>query len=170
MEIIMKHRLINLVWLLAAVLAVALLGGCTPAATDGSSAPAEGADPGATTEHDSEHDNEHDDGGDHEEEGSEAGRIANEGAVVRIVSPPDGGIFDEGEEVVVQIEVENFELGEGHWHVYVDGSSWGMVTGGNTDEVLRGLAPGQHDIEVHLATGDHLELEQGDRVTIVVQE
>jgi hypothetical protein len=167
----MKRRLTWLAWLLAALLALSLGVACAPTPSDTTSPD------NAAGEHDEESEGgEHSEegasgeGGEHDEGESETMRIPNEGAVVRIVSPSDGSIYGEGEEVVVQIEVENSALEEGHWHILVDGSSWGMVMGGNSDEVLRGLEPGEHDIEVFLSNSDHVELEQGDRVTIVVQE
>jgi hypothetical protein len=33
---------------------------------------------------------------------------------------------------------------------------------------LRGIEPGEHKIEVHLAGGDHIELEDGDSITVFV--
>ena len=57
-----------------------------------------------------------------------------------------------------------------HWHVYVNGSSWGMVMGRNTSEIVRGLEPGEHQIEVYLSLESHEELEDGDGVTITIVE
>lgn len=135
---------------------------------------------------DSEHDEDavHEEGDDHEHdgEGEDADhehnddqaedRVPNEGAVIRIVSPADGATFAVGEQIVVEIEAENFELGQdnNHWHVYVDGVSWGMVVGENTDEVLSGIEPGEHEISVYLSIGTHEELEDGDSITVSVEE
>lgn len=108
----------------------------------------------------------------HDDDHAAAERVPNEGAVVRIVSPADGAVFESGEEIVVEIETENFDLGEedNHWHVYVDGASWGMVMGSNTDEVLRGVEPGAHALAVYLSIGTHEELEEGDTISITVEE
>lgn len=99
-------------------------------------------------------------------------RVPNEGRTVRIVAPAAGAIFDRGADVVVEVETENFTLGteENHWHVYVDGQSFGMVMGSNTDQVLRNLEPGTHEIEVRLSISTHEELEEGAAVTITVTE
>ena len=98
-------------------------------------------------------------------------RVPNEGAEIHILSPSEGDVITGGE-VVVEVEVINFELDHdgSHWHVYVDGVSHGMVTGHDFDQALRGLEPGEHTIEVYLAHGTHEELEQGDSVTITIQE
>jgi hypothetical protein len=118
-----------------------------------------------------EHEMEHkDDEHDHEEH-MESDRIPNEGAAIRILSPADGATFAATEEIPVSVEVTDFALGEEgkHWHVYIDGSSWGMVVGGRTEESLGGVEPGEHKIEVVLANGAHLELEDGDIIHIVVE-
>lgn len=120
------------------------------------------------TEHDAEHAEEEMDHDMEHEHGEE--RIPNEGAVIRIVSPEDGATI-QGDEVEVVIEVENFTLGDedSHWHVYVDGSEWGMITGGDTSHVLRGIEPGEHEIGVFLALGTHEELEEGDSVIVTFE-
>ncbi len=112
----------------------------------------------------------HSDHSDHDHEDS--ARIMNEGATINIMSPATGDTFAFGEQVLIEVEVENFELGAdgNHWHVYVDGSSWGMVLGGNLDQPLVGLEPGQHMIETYLANGDHEELMQGSSIMIVVED
>ena len=99
-------------------------------------------------------------------------RIPNaNGEVIRIVSPEDGAVFKENEDIIIVIEVENFVLGEGdnHWHVYVDGMSWKMILGDDTDMALHGLGPGMHTVEVHLSTGAHEELEDGDSIMITIE-
>jgi hypothetical protein len=112
----------------------------------------------------------HDDGHEHDEDQSSE-RVPNNGAAIRIVSPTEGTTFQAADEIMVVVEVENFTLGEGnHWHIYVDGSSWGMVMGENRDDTLRGLEPGEHEISVYLSIDTHEELEDGDAVTIVVEE
>lgn len=113
----------------------------------------------------------HDHATDHQGEAAPTHRIPNDGATIRIISPADGAEVSGDEDTIVQIEVENFELGDtaGHWHVYVDGASWGMVMGNNTDQVLRGLEAGKHEISVYLSNQAHDELEDGDTITITVQ-
>lgn len=140
---------------------------CTPSSDEGSAAD-EAQSAGEEMEHDEEA--EHDDDHEHEEDES-LERVPNNGAAIDIVSPAEGATFQAGDEVVVAVEVENFTLGEGnHWHIYVDGSSWGMVMGENTDDTLRGLELGEHEISVYLSIDTHEELKDGDAVTIVVEE
>ncbi|MCA9897366.1 MAG: hypothetical protein H6654_05250 [Ardenticatenaceae bacterium] len=99
-------------------------------------------------------------------------RIPNEdGAAISITSPQEGDTFKTLDQIIVEIEVENFELGgNNHWHVYVDGTSYGMVMGGNTDQPLPGLEPGEHEISVFLSIDTHEEYEDGDSITVVVEE
>lgn len=99
-------------------------------------------------------------------------RVPNNGAVIRITSPADGATFSAGEQVIVEVEFENFTPGEdgNHWHVYVDGASWGMVMGGNVDQPLTGLEPGEHEISVFMSIETHEEMEDGDAITITVTE
>lgn len=109
---------------------------------------------------------------DHEHE-DEHNRIPNEGgATITITSPEDGTTYGTLDQVLVEVKVENFALGEDgkHWHVYVDGVSFGMVMGGNTDQALPGLEPGEHEVSVFLSLGTHEEYEDGDSVTVVVEE
>lgn len=117
----------------------------------------------------------HAEGDDHADDGMEhndEATIPNDGAVIRIVSPEDGAVFTTADEILVQVEVENFALGEdgNHWHVHLDDASEIMVMGGNTDQPLRNLTPGEHTIEVMLSNGDHQNLEEGDSITITVEE
>jgi hypothetical protein len=112
--------------------------------------------------------------GEEHEEGAvdhSASRIPNDGAAIRIVSPADGEVFGVADEVLVAVETENFDLAaEGnHWHVYVDGVSYGMITGGDADHALRNLEPGEREISVYLSVGSHEELEEGDVVVIQVE-
>ena len=110
---------------------------------------------------------------DHDHGDEHSDRIPNpNGAAVHIIAPADGATFSASDEVLVEVSVENFELGVdgSHWHVYVDGSSWGMVTGGNTDQPLTGLEPGEHMIEVFLSIPTHEEMEQGDSIMINIAE
>ena len=113
---------------------------------------------------------EHEEGGDHDDNNLDT--IPNNGAVIRITSPADGATFKAGDEVLVEVETENFGLGEddNHWHVYIDGTSWGMVMGGNHDQVLRGMEPGEHEIGVFMSIGTHEQMEDGDTIKIVIEE
>ncbi|MEJ2747477.1 MAG: hypothetical protein P8183_06165 [Anaerolineae bacterium] len=96
--------------------------------------------------------------------------VPNNGAAVHIATPADGSTFKSSKSVLVTIETTNFTIGENgnHWHIYLDGSPI-MVMGGNTF-VLQNLAAGEHDIEVYLSNGRHENLEQGDKVSITVEE
>jgi len=141
------------------------------AATFASGCNASAADPTTTDEHAMEHDMESTMAPDMEHEHSDE-RVPNNGAVIRVVSPEDGASFAHGEDIVVEVEIENFELNVdgSHWHVYVDGVSFGMVVGDTTTQVLRNLEPGEHLIQAYLAGGDHIELEDPGMVTITVNE
>jgi hypothetical protein len=121
-------------------------------------------------------------GGDHEHQGSgnhghdpnnqeaSSGRVPNNGAVVRIVSPVEGATFSQDEQIIVEIVVENFTVGVAgnHWHIYTNGVSQGMIMGQTTEYVLRGLEPGSYELSVYLADSDHRDLEDGDSVQIAV--
>jgi len=139
---------------------------CTPSNDEGNTSNEEQTNEEIEHDEEAEHSDEHE----HDEDQTHE-RVPNNGSAIHILSPADGATFNTGDEVTVAIEVENFTLGEGnHWHIYVDGSSWGMVTGVNTDDTLRGLEPGEHEISVYLSIDTHEELEDGDAVTIVVEE
>lgn len=126
------------------------------------------------TQHDDHnHDDHNHDDHDHDSHSHDHGsRLPNDGAVVRITAPASGETFVRGDQVIVEIETDNFPLGEdgNHWHVYVNDENWGMVMGANYSEVLRGLTPGEHEISVYLSIGTHEELADGDAITIVVTE
>jgi hypothetical protein len=96
--------------------------------------------------------------------------VPNDGAEVHIASPANEAIFKSNDTVLVTIETVDFTIGEegNHWHIYLDGNPI-MVMGGYTF-VLQNLPAGQHDIEVYLSNGHHEDLEQGDKVTILVEE
>ena len=161
----LRHVSIVLVLLLISLFVVACSssGGTEPAADD------ETMEEMDDMEHDDDmEDMEHE----HEESDGEAARIPNEGgATITITSPKDGETFGTLDQVIVEVEVENFELsGESHWHVYVDDVSFGMVMGGNMDQALAGLSPGEHKISTYLSINTHEEYEDGDSVTIVIEE
>lgn len=150
----------NLLLTLFLIVSLALLAAC---GSDSSSNANTNTEDGEEMEHEEEEHGEHE----HDEE-----RIPNpDGAAITLLAPEDGATFAEGDEVIVEVQVENFALGENdnHWHVYVDGTSWGMVMGGNTSESLRGLEPGEHEIEAYIAGGDHIEFQDGDSVHITVE-
>lgn len=149
-----NYRLLAIIFLAAALFMAA---GCS------SSGNHEHDEGNPTHSHDDE---EHDDSEPH-------GRIPNEnGAAIRITAPTDGAVFQHGDQIVVEVETENFDLSqEGyHWHVYVDGSSWGMIMGGRANHVLNGVEPGEHEISAYLSIPSHEEYEDGHRVMITVQE
>lgn len=156
-------RLRNISWLMAGILLVMVfaLAACTPAQPQATDAPSmDSMDSGS--DHTMEHD--HNDGADP--------RVANNGAVVKLLSPTDGATFNKDEDVVVEIQTENFDLNaEGnHWHLYVDGSVWTMVENGGTKFVLHGLDAGEHHLEVYLGLPTHEELEDGASAMITVNE
>ncbi len=114
---------------------------------------------------------------DHEEGDGEHSRenvvmIPNDGARILITAPGGAASFSPDEDVLVEVNVEGFALGEegNHWHVYVDNVSYGMVMGGSTTQAVRGLEPGEHQISVYLSNGGHEELMDGDSILIEVME
>ncbi len=161
------------------LLGAMFLAACSPA---GGSEPA-ADDAMEEMEHDAMDDMDHDDMNDmddmdnmddmeHEHE-DEHQRIPNQGgAAISITAPANGDTFNTLDQVLVEVDVQNFELGADgdHWHVYVDDVSYGMVMGGNTDQALPGLEPGEHEISVYLSLGTHEEYEDGDSVTIIVEK
>ncbi|HRQ40567.1 MAG TPA: DUF6130 family protein [Chloroflexota bacterium] len=136
----------------------------------------EGAADQATTEetgHDDHGDSDHAHETDDHDDSEPHARIPNEnGAAIRIVSPADGEFFKHGDQIVVEVETENFDLSqEGyHWHVFVDDKSWGMIMGGSASYVLNGVEPGEHEISAYLSIPTHEEYEDGDSVMITVEE
>ena len=117
-------------------------------------------------QHQSPGDHSHDRGN----EEASSGRVPNNGAVVRIVSPVEGATFSQDDQIIVEIEVENFTVGVAgnHWHIYANGVSQGMIMGQTAEYVLRGLEPGSYELSVYLADSDHRDLEDGDSVQITV--
>ena len=100
-------------------------------------------------------------------------RLSNDGASILIVSPASSSVHPAGREIEIVISAENFELGgeaNNHWHIYVDGESWGMIFGGETSHKLFGVAPGEHEVSVYLANAEHVEYEEGDSIRLVVEE
>ncbi len=167
-----QPRAHGLSWLGALIIMALLVTACKtggPIVTEGHDAGSEHNE--GSDEHEGEHDlgEPHDE---HSEEHEDLGRIPNEGgAAIHIISPQDGEVIT-GSEVVVEVEVENFELDDdgSHWHVYVDGVSHGMVRGHDFDQTLRGLELGEHTIEIYLALGTHEEFEDGSTITVAISE
>lgn len=164
-----QHKLsILFTLLLIAILAAA----CS---SSGSSSEDDAANEEATAEHDDDNaDDDHEDAEGEEHDDSEPPvRIPNEnGAAIRIIAPADGDTFKYGDQIIVEVETDNFDLNQegNHWHVFVDGSSWGMIMGGNTDTPLSGVEPGEHEISVYLSIPTHEEYEDGDAIRVTVAE
>ncbi len=99
-------------------------------------------------------------------------QIPNDGAVIHILSPQEGAVFEAGDDVSVEIEPENFTLGVdgNHWHLYVNNKPGVMILGKMNEAVLRNLDPGQYQISTHLSVGSHKDLEEAAVVTITVLE
>lgn len=155
-----KRLLWNLCLSLVLVLVMASVAAC---------ASSSGSD--ATTDQETEHE-ESEDGGEHEA-GEEPERIPNQdGAVIRITSPADGATFKTNEDIVVEVETENFTLGEEgrHWELFVGGASYASVGNGNPDEVLRGLEAGEYEISAFMSLGEHEQFQDGDAITITIEE
>lgn len=167
----LKQPKFSILWLIPLLLGLTTgcMAGPTPAQSSEGEHSLEHAPEAEAAEH------EHDDHA-HDEAGAEpdqsAGRVPNNGAVVKIVSPQDEAVIAHETDLVVEIETENFELGVdgNHWHIFVDGESRGMITGVDYDEVLRGLEPGLHEIGAFLSNGAHEELAEGATITITVVE
>ncbi len=165
----MKHQNNNAKRLLTILL---LLFASILAACGGNAGSEPAADDHDMEEMDDDHDMEEmGDDHEHDDDAAHPDRIANEGAAVRIISPETMSTFSSTDQILVEIETENFELGEGnHWHVYIDGASWGMVMGNNTDQPLTNLEPGEHEIAVYLSIDSHEELEEGDAIMVTITE
>lgn len=89
-----------------------------------------------------------------------------EGASVKIVSPTAGQVI-KGDKVPLQFKLTKGKRGE-HVHAYVDGEMMGMF---KTEKgTLNGLKPGQHTLELRVATADHnTELAATDKVTFTTK-
>lgn len=158
-----KH---HLTWLLILTAVLLLVAGCSASGSQDSAAGATQSDESHDASDHTHEEEAHDDSEPH-------ARIPNEnGAAIRIISPADGDTFQHGDQIVVEVETENFDLSqEGyHWHVFVDGNSWGMIMGGSASHVLNGVEPGEHEISAYLSIPTHEEYEDGDAITIMVEE
>lgn len=89
-----------------------------------------------------------------------------EGASVKIISPTAGQVI-KGDKVPLQFKLTKGKRGE-HVHAYVDGEMMGMF---KTEKgTLNGLKPGQHTLELRVATADHnTELAATDKVTFTTK-
>jgi hypothetical protein len=85
-----------------------------------------------------------------------------QGASVKIISPKAGQVF-KGDSVPLEFKMTKGKVGE-HVHAYVDGELAGMFKG--SKGTLNGIKPGQHTLELRVATSDHnTELDATDEVT-----
>jgi len=109
---------------------------------------------------------------DHDEEMMMPARVPNNGAKIQIISPADGARFKLGDEVVIQVATENFDLTRdgNHWHIYVDDHTTLMIMGGMTETILRDLPVGEHEIAVYLSNGNHEDLEDGAIISIIIED
>ena len=92
--------------------------------------------------------------------------------LVAITSPSSGEAFD-ATTVELSMTIQGFDIstdvgggavdGEGHYHVYVDGTYYDYGTDADSFYVAN-LSEGEHDLKVALANNDHSELE-GDGVS-----
>lgn len=167
-----KRLSIKIIISLLLLLSLTLFAACSAGSTaDEEEQNMEEMEEGEEMEHEEGEEMEHEEGEEGEHEHEEGERIPNDGATIHILFPADDSTFSEGDEVPVAVEVTDFLLDDegSHWHVYIDGTSWGMVLGGRTEEALRGVEPGHHKIEVYLAGGDHIELADGDSITVTVE-
>lgn len=85
-----------------------------------------------------------------------------QGASVKIISPKPGQLV-KGDSVSIEFQMKKGKIGE-HVHAYVDGEMAGMFK--SAKGTLNGLKPGQHTLELRVATSDHnTELNATDKVT-----
>jgi hypothetical protein len=85
-----------------------------------------------------------------------------QGASVKIISPKAGQVI-KGDAVPLEFKMTKGKIGE-HVHAYVDGEMAGMFK--SSKGTLTGIKPGQHTLELRVATGDHnTELNATDKVT-----
>jgi hypothetical protein len=85
-----------------------------------------------------------------------------QGASVKIIAPKAGQVV-KGDSVPLEFKMTKGKVGE-HVHAYLDGEMAGMFK--STKGTLNGVKPGQHTLEVRVATGDHnTELNATDKVT-----
>lgn len=84
-----------------------------------------------------------------------------------------------GNALHLHVEVSQFELsfesmekdnkmGQGHIHLYVDGEKVTKIF--EPDYVLKGIAPGEHQIKIELAHNDHQSYGVEETFTITIEE
>jgi hypothetical protein len=89
-----------------------------------------------------------------------------EGAGVKILSPRTGQVY-KGDSVPLEFELKKGKRGE-HVHAYIDGEMAGMFK--TAKGTLTGIKPGEHTLELRVATRDHnTELDAIDRVRFTVK-
>jgi hypothetical protein len=89
-----------------------------------------------------------------------------QGTSIKIISPKPGQVI-KGGSVALEFQMKKGKIGE-HVHAYVDGEMAGMFKG--TKGTLNGLKPGEHTLELRVATGDHnTELDANDRITFTTK-
>jgi hypothetical protein len=89
-----------------------------------------------------------------------------QGASVKIVSPKPGQII-KGDSVALEFQMKKGKVGE-HVHAYVDGELAGMFK--TQKGTLSGIKPGQHTLELRVATGDHnTELDATDKISFTTK-
>jgi hypothetical protein len=88
------------------------------------------------------------------------------GASVKILYPKAGQIV-KGDSVPLEFKLTKGKIGE-HVHAYVDGEMMGMFK--SAKGTLTGIKPGQHTLELRVATSDHnTELDATDKVTFTTK-
>jgi hypothetical protein len=89
-----------------------------------------------------------------------------EGASVKIISPKAGQVI-KGDTVTLQFKLTKGKRGE-HVHAYIDGEMMGMFK--SETGTLNGIKPGQHTLELRVATADHnTELAATDKITFTTK-
>ena len=88
------------------------------------------------------------------------------GASVKIVTPRAGQTY-KGDSVPLEFELKKGKRGE-HVHAYIDGEMAGMFK--TPKGTLTGVKPGEHTLELRVATHDHkTELDATDKVHFTVK-
>jgi hypothetical protein len=89
-----------------------------------------------------------------------------QGANVKILSPKAGQVI-KGDSVPLEFKMTKGKIGA-HVHAYIDGQMAGMFSGNKG--TLNGVKPGQHTLELRVATADHnTELNAIDKVTFTTK-
>lgn len=89
-----------------------------------------------------------------------------EGAKVKIVAPKKGQVF-KSDQIPLEFKLVRGKIGR-HVHAYVDGRLMGMFE--SEQGTLTGIQPGNHTLEVRVATEDHkTELKATDKAQFVVK-